>query len=218
MSRGRLAVSSGMTLMETLVVVAIVGVLSLMLLEAVRIVGLTYNSHVQRDDVAIENASAAAVIRNALRFAHPLVRQKEDGSEEALFEGDPKRVRLIVDSKVISRAAPAIAIDRSGLVWLVAVWDREQQAVVFSVSPFRELAPPQSEIQMSGEQTSVLLQDVERLSFQYFGAFEQGEEPSWRDQWRSAETLPRLVRVSILQRGGEARSITVAPQAAPISF
>ncbi|MBX2855207.1 MAG: prepilin-type N-terminal cleavage/methylation domain-containing protein [Rhodobacteraceae bacterium] len=219
MKAGRVPVSLGMTLMETLVVVAIVGVLSLMLLESVRIVGLTYSSHVARDDDAIESASAVALLRDSLRFAHPAVRQRDDGGVQSLFEGAPRRLRFVVDSRVIAHAAPSIAIDGVGLVWMEAAWDAEQKALIFGLAPFINLkSTPPSIAEASNDRFRVLLREVEAFTLQYFGAREAGQELSWRNHWRLADGPPALVRVEVRRRGGEILGMTIAPLATPPTF
>lgn len=62
----------------------------------------------------------------------------------------------------------------------------------------------------------VLAEQVEELSFAYFGADNKDSPPYWREQWGNRETeqrLPLLIRVRMRFRDGRAwPDLVVAPQ------
>jgi hypothetical protein len=56
-------------------------------------------------------------------------------------------------------------------------------------------APPDEEEAEARVETSVLLDDLQELQFEYYGPSEPGAEPEWLSQWQDALQLPTLVRV-----------------------
>jgi general secretion pathway protein J len=63
--------------------------------------------------------------------------------------------------------------------------------------------------------SKVLIPDVERITFAYFGKTRSEREAAWHDAWSGEPTLPQLVRLRVGHPPGSARSwpdLIIAPR------
>ncbi len=123
-------------------------------------------------------------IRRQLASARP-VQWTRDRKILAAFEGGPSAVRFIavIPDWRVGPALHQVAFTRSkdGLVLEREIISGEAQEFSFT----------------SAKERDVLIADVARLRFAYYGALDGAGDAGWRDRWVDQARLPRLIRISV---------------------
>jgi len=200
------AVSEGFTLVELLVAITLFALLSVLLFGGLRFGMQATEAGAARMEWTAEIAAASGFLRSQLADAQPL--QKEEGSGKAVaFEGEKDSVEFVV--------MPPAFLAQGGWHTLHLGLERQggRERLVVRL---RLLRPDRERDAVAPPQDSVLFDDVRSVEFGYFGALVLGDPPEWHAQWRGANTLPQLVRLSVdFANGKQAPDIIVALRAAP---
>jgi general secretion pathway protein J len=192
----------GFTLVELLVVVALFGLISVMLLGAFRFATRAVTGGAHLLDRAAEIGLAAEVLRRELGDAQAL--PLRPGGDTLFFEGTPDSVELL--------GLPPAFHAEGGWHKLHLGIERVAGRRALTLR-WRLLGGP---IVSSGERPSVLLGDIARAEFAYFGAADAGAPPQWRPSWTGRLGLPQLIRVRVtFPDGGFVPDIIVAVRPAP---
>ena len=188
----------GLTLVETLVGLALLGLVSTLGLSALGLVGRA-GSAAAVDATAV--ASAQDLLRLRLRAAVPVLAEGPGGRPVLLFEGGPERVAFV------SELPPRFGVAGLALVEL----RREAGVLALRWRPLRGAADDE------GAAGRALLDGAVALRLRYFGAPRGRDEPAWRESWTEAAALPAAVAVEVDFAEGDGRrwpGLVVAPRLA----
>lgn len=188
----------GMTLVETLVGLALLGLVSALGLSTLRLVGRA-GASASVDATSV--ASAQDLLRLRLRAAAPVLAEGPGGRPVMLFEGGPERVAFVAE------LPPRFGVAGLALVEL----HREAGILALRWRPLRGAAEGE------GAAGRALLEGVAALRLRYFGAPDGREEPAWRRTWTEAAALPAAVAVEVEFVEGDGRrwpGLVVAPRLA----
>jgi general secretion pathway protein J len=179
---GRRRDMAGFTLIELVIALALTGLVSLILLQGMRLAvgGLDRVSrHADRLD---QRRGVDTILRHALTasLSGPVI----DGA--AGFLGEPTRLKFltIAEDGGVGLYRIDLALAGARLVMM------------------RQLADPSVERRL---EQSVLAADVRFFRLAYFGATAPGEDPGWHERWEGLSFLPKLVRVTLEAGDGIAR-------------
>lgn len=174
---------SGTSLLELLVAVALLALLAVYALDAIG--SLRDFGHIETRLGAQQSVDAAAgYIRGSIESMRP-ARVENDGAPPRLaFSGAEKEISFVTESDP--------RLDYGGLYDVNLVLEKSADGLADLVAyrrPFRAIK--------SSATASLLLQNIERLTFRYFGSPEEGEPFSWREQWNSPSRLPLAVEIDV---------------------
>jgi len=177
---------AGFTLVEVLVALVLAGLVSLVLVEGMRLTTSGVERLSRRADRLDARQSIAALLRQSLEAAVPLA---EAGGEPG-FVGSAARLSFVT---VADEGGP-------GLFRLVLNAEDTQRGR--SVVLTRRLAVPFAEPRV---QRSVLARNIRQFALAYYGATANSADPAWHEAWQGLSTLPQLVRITIDTGGDEVR-------------
>jgi general secretion pathway protein J len=191
----------GLTLVETLVGLALLGLVSALGLSTLGLVG-------RAGGVAAADATAVALaqdlLRLRLRSAVPVLTEGPGGRPALLFEGGPERVAFV------SELPP-----RFGAAGLAIVELRHDAGTLAL-----RWRPLRGAVGDEGAAGRALLEGVAAVRLRYFGAPRGRDEPAWRETWTEAAALPAAVAVDVDFAEGDVRrwpGLVVAPRLAVAS-
>ena len=180
---------AGFTLVELLVALTLLGLLSGLVFGGFRFGVRAW----ERVDAHVDHASeiqwAQAFLRRRLSEAAPVRPATKQRNRPVLFEGTSTTLAFVTVLAVHGEVGghSVLKLDlrrRDGAGALILGW-----------------APHRFDAEDLGVQEldeRVLIDGVERVEFAYFGrADPEQARPDWRDEWRDAERLPRLVRIRL---------------------
>lgn len=188
----------GLTLVETLVGLALLGLVSALGLSTLGLVGRAGGA-VAADATAV--ALAQDLLRLRLRSAAPALAEGPGSRPALLFEGGPESVAFV------SELPPRFGVPGLALVEL----RRDAGALVLRWRPLRGTAGNE------GAAGRALLEGTAALRLRYFGAPRGRDEPAWRGTWTEATALPAAVAIEVDFTEGDARhwpGLVVAPRLA----
>jgi general secretion pathway protein J len=179
-SRGRAA---GFTLIEVMVALALVGVVTLVLLQGVGLAARGTGGLSSRAERLDERRGLEILMRRALATAVAV----------PLFAGEPAFVGRPASVSFLS-----LAEDGGPGLYRITLALNPTPPKRF-VTMLRRLAG-RSAVREGGE--SVLVRDVDAFGIAYFGADAPGGEPRWQRYWEGKTDLPTLVRIVFNTGGG----------------
>lgn len=194
----------GLTLVELLVTLTLLGLLSTMLFGALRVGTRVSDVTARSQESQIEMESVHRFLRRMLSQAQPLEAPRGGERPAPVFEG---RVDALSFVAPLPRYLPQggqslLAISRSqveGRAALVADW------APFYPRRAKDAAPIPRRV--------VLIERVGAIEFTYFGAPDGAEVPQWFDRWIDMPRLPMLVRLRVtLADGRRWPDLMVAPR------
>jgi general secretion pathway protein J len=192
---------AGFTLVELLIALTLFALLATMLFGGLRFAGRAVASGDRRLERSAELSLAAGFLRRALAGAEPLPRAEEDGVASVAFEGGRDTLDFV--SLPPAYLAPPgyyrlqLRVESGGHL----VLRRERLADDVAAAPETEAAP------------TLLLDRVRGIELAYYGAYDDYQQPQWRERWEHAPRLPALVRLRVtFEDGRRAPEILVAPR------
>jgi prepilin-type N-terminal cleavage/methylation domain-containing protein len=175
--------NAGFTLLETLVAMAC---LALMAAYGVQAIGnFSAIRRIEQSVARHESVQAARLhLRQVTSGARPSVRLNEAGQTLLEFEGSSEvlKVSAVLDDRLVSGRLQRISYE---LVDSDLVLRFEQPR-------------PDGTL---GQQKVVLLTDVSKLSFQYFGKPGESPDSKWQTVWKENQ-LPQAIRIDAVLGGG----------------
>lgn len=195
---------AGFTLVELLVALALFSLLATLLFGNVRF-GLKAwqigSAHAERVDSSM---TAQNLLRRVISNAYPLFLLDGAGHSRVDFDGARDAVSFL-------GSAPMV-VHGGGRFRFKVLVERQQDRSELVMTATPELADPQDR---SMTTKTLLLADVDRAEFSYFGAAAAEPAGQWHDSWTQLNELPKLVRLRVTFRSGDARlwpDLVVAPR------
>lgn len=209
MSHGRTAIAgddageAGFTLVELLVGLALFSLLATLLFDNVRFgikawqLGSAHAEQFEHDLIAQD------LLRRLIGNVYPMM--VRDGATQQLdFEGGKDAVSFLGNAPVVAGAG--------GRFRYKVLVERRQDRTDLVMSAAPELASPEGQAMA---RRTVLLADIDRAEFSYFGDGETGQTLQWQDSWRQRVNMPRLMRIRVAFRSADARpwpDLLIAPR------
>ena len=182
-----LALVQGFTLVELLVAIAILGLFASAAFGAVRTAGRSLDAGLQRADATEVERSVSNFLRRQLAQMAPT--RVPDGDESRLaFAAEGSRLRFIAPAPQYSPGAGLLVLE------LVLLKTDGQTSLILEFGP---LDPGASEFEFTNaSERSVLAENIGDMVFEYFGAENEDDRPTWKSEWRAeADLYPTLVRL-----------------------
>lgn len=200
---------SGFTLLEMLIAMTLLGFILALLFGAMRLGSRSWDAGELRSGNTTHLALLQGFLRREFNQTTPYFWKKKTDNALA-FIGEPAKVRLV--APVVARLGP-------GGLYLLSLEladskdSREGKQLIM-----KRAIPSNDSIDFTAlEQAEkvVLAEQVESLSFAYFGAADKTADPTWVDKWENVGTpqrLPYLIRMRVKFSNGRIwPDLVVAP-------
>jgi general secretion pathway protein J len=192
--QGDLAIQSrsrGFTLVELLVVLATLGLLSLLLLGVLRFGVRAWETGAERVAEGQEIVLAQNLLRRLLGQAQ-LLADEEEAEDRPSCVGAREQLRFVAPMP------PHLTVGGFYVLSLELNRGTNTRDLLIRWHLYRPDDDPEDfEASTPGAKHANLLDQIESLSLEYFGAAEEDYDPSWMDSWDRADALPQLVRVGV---------------------
>lgn len=196
--------AQGFTLLELLIGMTLVGFILTLLFAGLSLGMRSWEAGERHMVSSSRQAVIVDFIRRTLEQTYPL-RWRVDEEDQLAFAGETESLRFVGPVARHDGASGnfLIALELAdGEVGrdLVMRWQYpDSRAPGFG--PLEEAKP------------KVLAKAVQGMTFSYFGAESDTEEPAWHDQWLHQKTPPDLIRLQLVMANGETWPyIVAAPQ------
>ena len=177
--------TSGFTLVEMLVVLALIALLSVFLASGMWLGNWHYLSIRHRVDAREPVTVVRGLLRRVIEEAYPAMVRPDGAPPYQSFDGGPDW--LILTSRLPVQFDPGgffrIEMKRTGS-GLIIRWEPERNR------------PGAFQQDVEGHQW-MLLDHLSAIRFQYFGDSTDGGARGWFPQWRQRKWLPDLIRIEI---------------------
>jgi general secretion pathway protein J len=212
MNRAR-ATTRGFTLLELLVAMTLLALLAGLLFG-----GLSFGVRVwEKGDAELEKLAELQIAQGLIRrvISRALLSDLPRGENEdaAIFEGTADGLLFV---------GPAPAQSLPGGFYRLSLRGDDVEGKRRLVMTWRLPVPDDKGPRADEDENLVVLVDgVADVTFAYFGAGDEDGEPGWRDRWEGVLGLPRLVRIDVTFRDGDARvwpKLIAAPMVAATGF
>jgi len=194
----------GFTLLELLIGMTLVGFILTLLFAGLNLGTRSWEAGEQRMVTSSRQAIVVGFIRHALEQTYPL-HWRLDDEDQLAFAGEVDSLRFVGSVAMHGGASGnhLIALNLAdGEIGrdLVMRWQLpDSRAPGFGLV---EEAEPK-----------VLIKAVKGMTFAYFGAQTDTEEPTWHDQWLHQKAPPDLIRLQLIMENGETwPDIVAAPR------
>lgn len=187
--------AAGFTLVELLVGLLIVGLIVGLLFGSLRFGSRVWETVQQRGDDIARIEIAQNFIRTYLGKARLSPGGPGGSSGSLAFEGDAGSVSFVT-------TLPSHLGD-GGLYLMRLYLDEQPDGRALAVS-WRSYRAGEEATSDDDERTTVLVEGVSSVNFDYFGASQAADLPDWRENWEPAGSIPALVRLRISLEDGAA--------------
>lgn len=185
----------GFTLIEVLIAMTLLGVMVVLLFSSLRIAAESWNAGENKITQVNQKAVVYQFFKRHLSTIRPLpVLNIDQNNPEALqvFQGYPQSLRF-------AAALPASSARKGLQIFTIAPNPENASILMVSLVPYRLTEEDQNQ---PPDKPEILLEDVAKLQFAYFGKTEDVAEAQWREEWTLADRLPSLIKVSIALKDG----------------
>lgn len=193
----------GFTLLETVVALALLGVMLAMLFGGLRTGARAWEAGSDRGDRADQVLLAASFVRKELTATFPW-RLKDPLVTKLAFRGSPDTLRFV-------SMRPA-SLDGGGLAFVSFAFEPERGGgagrLVMRRVPAAYDATDFSALDSA--EAFPLLEGVSAARFSYYGAENDATAPSWSEKWESPQRIPSHVRIEVTLRETKVPDIVVA--------
>lgn len=188
---------NGFTLIEVLIAITLLGVIVVLLFASLRIAGKSWNTGEGKIAQVNQKAVVYQFFKRHLTTIRPLPMPKRDDplgleATEQAFQGLPQSLQFVA-------ALPAASTRKGLQLFNIQLDPRRSSIIQVALRPYRET---DAEFDAVAEPPVVLLEQVAKFSFSYFGKIEEGADQLWHNEWVEADHLPSLVKVSIALKDG----------------
>jgi general secretion pathway protein J len=194
---------AGFTLVELLVALALFSLLIIVLFDNVR-----FGLHAwQRGSVHAEQFERSMMSQDLLRRTignlYPML-IADGGAPRIDFDGTRDAVSMLANAPIVA--------DGGGRFRFRFSVERQQDRTDLVMNSEPELGGPRASPMTARR---VLLSDIDRAEFAYFGETAAERSVQWSDSWTRRSDIPKLVRVRVAFRSGDARvwpELLIAPR------
>jgi general secretion pathway protein J len=187
--------SKGFTLIEVLIAMTLLGVMVVLLFSSLRIAAESWNAGENKMVQVNQKAVVYQFFKRHLTTIRPLPALNID-------QNNPEAVQVFqgyLQSLRFAAALPASSARKGLQVFTIALNPENASVLIVSLVPYRLTEADQNQ---PPDRPEVLLEDVAKLQFAYFGKTEDVAESQWREEWTLADRLPSLIKVSIALKDG----------------
>jgi len=183
--------SRGFTLIEVLIAMTLLGVMVVLLFSSLRTAAESWNAG--ENKVAEVNTKAVVYqfFKHHIAGIRPLPMLNNAQSflpeNQQAFQGYAQSLRFVA-------ALPAASARKGLQVFTIATDPADRSTLLVSLSPYRQ---NDTDAVVEAVRPEVLLENIAELRFAYFGQTEDVAVQQWHNEWRIADRLPRLIKVSI---------------------
>jgi general secretion pathway protein J len=187
--------SKGFTLIEVLIAMTLLGVMVVLLFSSLRIAAESWNAGENKMVQVNQKAVVYQFFKRHLTTIRPLPILNIDPNnpeELQVFRGYPQTLRF-------AAALPASSARKGLQIFTISPNPENASVLMVSLVPYRLTEADQNQ---PPDRPEVLLEDVAKIQFAYFGKTEDVAESQWREEWTLADRLPSLIKVSIALKDG----------------
>lgn len=182
----------GFTLLELMIGLALLGLIMTLIFAGLQLTIRGWDETEATSERVNRVRQARALLLRELAAVYPY-RWKNNSEMNLAFVGATNGL------KFVSSTPPRAGRGGLNLVeLLLGKNDKGMQLLMRRRIPATELRDFDD---MERAESVVLLDDMESVAFEYFGADTPSAKPYWRDKWEDRQRLPRLVRVNLRTKG-----------------
>lgn len=185
---------NGFTLIEVLIAMTLLGVMVVLLFSSLKVAAESWNLGENKITEVNKKAVVYQFFKRHLMAIRPLpsltTEQNVDAGSQQVFQGLNQSLRF-------AGALPASSARKGLQVFEITLDPENASTLRVTLAPYR-LTDDDPKI----DEPVVLLQNIAKLQFSYFGKTEDIAEQQWRDEWTIADRLPSLIKVSISLEDG----------------
>jgi len=191
--------SSGFTLLETILAITLLALMMAMIYAALTVGLRAWDAGDKRVTAASNWRMVEYFLRREMGQIFP-TRWRGVTNPYVAFEGEATRLRYVTTLNLDAALQNGAA---AGLQWAELTLDGDKlmlnrQAFDNQAQNFEGLLSINSASTQSNAIAPVKLMDnITSLSIDYFGADNDNTEPTWRNEWRDAARLPKLLRLQV---------------------
>jgi len=190
--------AQGFTLIELVLALTILGTMLLLLYSGLSFALRSWDAGDVNGRLTVDRRIGANFLRRELSELFPM-RWKDPTTLKLAFEGDTDHLRFV-------SARPAgIASGGLSLVAINVEADPKNQRQHNLV--MRRAMPDDEQKDFAAveqAESSILIPEVDAVSFSYFGAENDFAEPVWTDSWKFASRIPLMIRLRVKTTDGTA--------------
>jgi len=176
---------AGMTLIETLVALAILSLISLFLFSGLRTGSALWLKHEDRSDETSRIVMTQDLLRELIEKTYPGMPPATIGTGRVLFQGSPTEMAFI--SFLPERVSPG-GLHKVSL----ALTDGRELRLAWSDTGADPFSPDTG---VGGERRqTILLSDLQSFEVSYYGLKDGDHGAAWHNSWGQQRKLPQLVR------------------------
>jgi general secretion pathway protein J len=195
--------ASGFTMLELLIAISLLGFILALLFGGMQLGARSWDAGELRSGNNTHLALLQGFLRRELNQIAPFRWKKKNVNQEFAFAGESGKLSFV--------APVAVRLGPGGLhlVRLELVQDRDgSQFVMRQILPDSDTADFAA---LDSAEKIVLAEQVESVSFAYFGAESKDAEPQWTDRWDNLKRMPYLIRIRVKFSNGRDWPDLVAP-------
>lgn len=195
---------AGFTMIELLVALALFSLLATLLFGSVRSGVQAWQRGSARTEQVEHGLVAQDLLRRMIGNIYPMLVTSDASQPRIDFDGASDSISFLGD-------APIAALS-GGRFRFRLLLERAQGRANLVISATPELAGSQGD---AAPTKTLLVAGIDRAEFAYFGDNASDRSVQWQDSWSRRSELPRLVRVRVAFRDGDARSwpeLLIAPR------
>ena len=190
--------SRGFTLIEVLIAMTLLSVMVVLLFSSLRTAAESWNAGESKIAEVNTKAVVYQFFKRHLTTIRPMPMlsneqktfpkaQQDDLQNQQAFQGFRQSLNFVA-------ALPAASARKGLQVFNIASDSANRSTLLVTLTPYR-----QTDIDVNAEpdRPEVLLEDIADFKFSYFGKTEDMADQKWHDEWKMADRLPRLIKVTI---------------------
>lgn len=201
---------AGFTLLELLVAMTLLGLVMAMLFGGLRLGVRVWETGETRAEERAGVAVGQRFVRDVLSRTHPMVRSDRRNVRKIAFDGRAERI------EIAALMPPHLSPGGFNHVVVEVTGDGDRRRLAVRFAPVERDEDSRGELRGAEDaDETVLIDGIATAAFSYYGSRRPREEPAWRDDWRDAEILPRLVRLRVAFADGDRRhwpDLFIAPR------
>lgn len=208
-NRERTVAARGFTLVELVIALSILGVLSLLLVNGLRLATRTWDAVEQRTTAAHQGHLTLIFLQRQIELAQPLRLSRD---------AEPKHISFVGQRHALRFVAPLPGhLGAGGMYWftLGLVDGGAGKRLVLAYRLFQR--EDWERFGASDVEQAVLMEGLQDLQFEYLEPATAEAPARWISDWEAQDRLPRLIRVQITNISGSSgpwQEFFVAPKLA----